>query len=269
MKHVTLIFAFCLTALCACNNIGEDERYIIVESTTPPGGEVKQMRRVLIEDFTGQRCINCPNAADEIERLKESYGADSIIAVGIHGGDLAFKSTEKLLGLRTDLGDEYNSYWKVEAWPQGLINRSGSLANIDQWFTLVSQARNLQAPLSIEVAGSYDETSRQLAINVKANAFENVSGKLQLWLTESGIVAMQSMPDGTNNREYVHNHVLRAAVNGDWGEDFSTIQGQEVSIQQRFTIDPSWQPSKMSVVAFVYNDQGVLQVVEKEIEMGQ
>lgn len=251
--------------LLSCNNIGEDERYIAVETTTPPSSETKMMRRVLIEDFTGQRCINCPNAADEIVRLQQSYGADSIIAVGIHGGELAFAGTEKLLGLRTDLGDEYNKHWNLEAWPMGLVNRIGPLANIDQWFTLVNQARKQEAPLNLAVTTNYDEASRQLTIITQADAFATVGGKLQLWLTESGIVAMQSMPDGNNNREYVHNHVLRAAVNGAWGEDFSAIQGQQVSLQHQFTIDPSWNPSNMAVVAFVYNEEGVMQVVEQEV----
>lgn len=51
------------TLLASCSNIAEDERYIYVKPA-----EVK--RSVLIEDFTGQRCINCPNANDEIATLQ-------------------------------------------------------------------------------------------------------------------------------------------------------------------------------------------------------
>ena len=58
--------ALLLTALLmvACSHIDEDEQLIYVK---PAPVE----RCVLIEDFTGQRCVNCPNAAEEIEKLIE------------------------------------------------------------------------------------------------------------------------------------------------------------------------------------------------------
>ena len=72
--YITLLLATLL--MQACGDIAEEDRLIYVK---PAAVE----RSVLIEDFTGQRCVNCPNAADEIAKLHEQYG-DAIIAVSIH-----------------------------------------------------------------------------------------------------------------------------------------------------------------------------------------
>ena len=75
--------------ISACSNIDESERLIYVEPA-------HVARAVLIEDFTGQRCVNCPNAVAEIERLQEAYGEENVIAVGIHSGPLSIFSTSLL-----------------------------------------------------------------------------------------------------------------------------------------------------------------------------
>ena len=65
--------------LSSCDNVPVDERLTYVE---PP--EVG--RAVLIEDYTGQYCVNCPRATEEIERLVKEYGDSTVIAVAIHSG---------------------------------------------------------------------------------------------------------------------------------------------------------------------------------------
>ena len=62
-----------------CDEVDENDRLIYVKPQAVG-------RNVLIEDFTGQRCVNCPNASEEIARLQREYGADTVIAVGIHSG---------------------------------------------------------------------------------------------------------------------------------------------------------------------------------------
>ncbi|MBR1449837.1 MAG: Omp28 family outer membrane lipoprotein [Prevotella sp.] len=256
--------------MLACSTIGEDERLLVVE---PSGGNVPadtstaivEQRRVLLEDFTGQRCVNCPKAAAEIERLKSAYGGDTLIAVSIHGGELSFAGNASNVGLRTDLGDTYNNYWDVKSWPKGMINRSGTLTDYEEWFTLTHAAVGLPSPVRLSVQASR-RADGDIEIATTVEALETVDASLQLWLTESGIVAMQSMPDGTVNREYVHNHVLRAAVNGAWGEPLSIAQGQTATLRHTITPADAWDAARLSIVAFVYGDrQGVLQVTEQNV----
>ena len=100
MKHLHLLYTFLLSALlfASCDNISEEER-LVYEKPEPA------KRVVLLEDFTGQKCSNCPNANELIETLQNDFG-DNLVVVGIHGGPLGFKGSAKLLGLATEVGDE-------------------------------------------------------------------------------------------------------------------------------------------------------------------
>ena len=74
------------------------------------------------------------------------------------------------------------------------------------------------------------------------------------------------MPDGTANTSYVHNHVLRAAVNGTWGEDFTIKEGEQKTLTLSMDVEDEWNARNLSIVAFVYNDQGVQQAVKAKVE---
>ena len=250
--HLLLLFAI----LASCSHIDEDERLVYV----PP---VDANRAVLIEDFTGQDCSNCPTAAAEIEKIKEQYGSDKVISVAIHGGQLARYSTARVVGLRTELGDEYVNHWGVaNTLPKGYVSRTSEPCNPDKWGALVRDVISQEPRLQLTATVAYDESSRQLHADIQALGLDDVKGNLQLWLTESGIVTLQSMPDGTRNGSYVHNHVLRAAVNGAWGTPFEVSTGAYARVAFDYILDDGWNPGNMALVAFVYDNSGVLQVVE-------
>lgn len=245
------------TLLAACDEVKPEERLTYVKPATVA-------RAVLVEDFTGQRCVNCPTAHEVIEQLQEEYG-DAVVAVSIHGGALAMRSTATLLGLTTDEGEAYNTEWGCEAWPVGLVDRRGGLQNYDRWTASVMSELEKSAPADLKVYCDYQPTWRRLTITVDATGYEALSGKLQLWAVEDGIVALQMMPDGSRNREYVHNNVLRKALNGTWGTDIQLAEGRTVSTTLTVDVPDEWQAENVSVVAFVYNADGVQQVTRQRI----
>ncbi len=259
-KHILFIFLTTICMLSACDNISEDERYIYVKPA-------EVARAVLVEDFTGQRCINCPSAADEIKQLQAQYGSDKVIAVSIHGGSMAQYSTSKVVGLRTPLGDEYNDYWNIESWPAGLVDRRGPVATFDQWAAQVRNELERTSPVGLHLVTTYDTTSRTLTIVTTTECSTSLAGQLQLWITEDDITAPQQMPDGTFNATYLHQHVLRAAVNGSWGEAVSLKEGETSSFTHTITLDESWDAQHISVVAFIYDKEGVFQAVVEPVHI--
>lgn len=255
-----LMMGMAAMAMASCSNIDEADRLIYVKPAAVG-------RAVLIEDFTGQKCINCPNATAEIEALQKQYGADSVIAVGIHSGPLGFHTTAKYVGLSTETGDEYYTAWKLDHQPVGLVDRNGGALDADSWSAKVYQEIQKKAALSLAVVNEYDAADNSAKINVSAAGIEGTTtGKLQVWLTEDSITAFQFMPDGSRNYEYVHNHVFRTAVNGTWGEDFSVAEGETKSVSYTAAIDKAWKPEHLWAVAFVYNGDGVAQVTRKKIK---
>ena len=254
----------CMTAaaaalsLAACTEIGKDERLIYVEPA-----EVK--KHVLIEDFTGQRCVNCPNATDKIKELQETYGEENIIAVGLYGGDFGYTTIaegHKPLSLTTADGNSYYTTWGVKAQPSGMIDRYGGqvLSNINFWTAYVKALVATEPTVAIIPTTSYDASTRSLKVDVEVAGRQTLSdAKLQVWLVEDGIVDMQYMPNGSVNNEYVHNHVFRATVSTVNGDDINVVEKGDVKKSYTITIDNAWKPENMSVVAFVFTKDGVQQ----------
>lgn len=265
LKNIFLGVATAAMAMAAasCSNIDEGDRLIYVKPA-----EVG--RAVLIEDLTGQRCINCPTGTDIINGIIQTYGEDNVIAVGIHSGPLGFTGNSKRVGLMTDTGDEYYTYWANGTnlgQPSAIFNRKkGPSDNLNNWAAEVGLIISEKANLSIDITNAYDAKKRELTTKVEAFGVNGtVNGKLQVWIVEDGIKAMQMMPDGSANQEYIHNHVFRAAVNGTWGEEVTVKKGETTSKDYSYVLPETWNAENISVVAFVYNKSGVENVAKKHI----
>lgn len=243
--------------MTSCESVAEDDRYIPIDKP-----EAK--RGVLIEDFTGQMCVNCPNAHATIHELQNAY-SQNIIPVAIHAGNFGIPVDKG--GLMQPEGNEYATKWNIEAYPSAVINRQGSvLDNIDQWTPAVMNVIWQEPLIGIETTATLKD-GNQVEVSTKLTTSQAVDGKLQLWLLENGIVAVQALPDGSKDPQYTHDHVFRAAINGTWGEDVSLAKDKEETRTHTYTFDASkWKAENLSVVAFVYNEEsGVLQAVNTNV----
>lgn len=250
-------------AAASCSNIDEGDRLIYVKPA-----EVG--RAILIEDFTGQKCINCPTGTEIINGIVETYGEDNVIAVGIHSGPLGFAGNSKTVGLMTDTGNEYYTRWDKEnkmGQPWVIFNRKTSPdSHYNNWAAMVSTIISEKSNLTVNIANAYDAASRTLTTTVGADGLSgSVKGKLQVWIVEDGVTALQKMPDGSTNKKYIHNHVFRAAVNGTWGEDVTVKEGETTTKQYSYKLPEAWNADNIAVVAFVYNDSGVENVAKKHL----
>lgn len=250
-------------AAASCSNIDEGDRLIYVKPA-----EVG--RAILIEDFTGQRCVNCPTGTEIINGIVDTYGEDNVIAVGIHSGPLGFAGNSKTPGLMTDTGNEYYTRWDKEnkmGQPWVVFNRKTSPdSHYNNWAAMVGTIISEKANLSVKIDNAYDAAKRTLTTTVGAFGTNGtVNGKLQVWIVEDGIKALQMMPDGKPNKEYMHNHVFRASVNGTWGEDVTVKEGETTTKQYQYVLPEAWNADNIAVVAFVYNDGGVENVAKKHL----
>lgn len=253
------IYGLLGSALVACDSIDEKDRII-------GPIEFESQKNILIEDFTGQKCINCPNAANVIHTMQEMYGKSHVIAVGIHGGGM---SVDAPLGLATEEGHAYVSHWEVDGFPSALIDRVGGLNNApDTWSASVITRLQLTTPIKLSVENNYDDASRKLGIHTIVESKEDFNGKLQLWIIEDHIIGPQIFPGNEMNPEYEHNHVYRASINGLWGEEMYLTSGTQ-SVDYSITLDKEWVSENVSIVAFFYNDNGVQQTVIESISPKQ
>lgn len=268
----TLLYTACfmlLGAFASCDVIDENNRYIEVEgeSTDTPDA-TKAVQRVLIEEFTGRKCVNCPDGAAIVHDL-QNYYPGQVIAIAIHAGNLAPAPVGAFLGepdFQTDAGDEYDDFFAVQSNPAALINRmrfSGedwAVTKKDKWMTYTISALEKTPVCELTPSCEYDAATRMLTITTQAEAFQNMPADLRLGvaLTESHIIGKQEMHDGMN-AEYEHNHVFREAVNDTWGENFPSLtEGETKTFTHSIELYEEYVPENCHVVVYVYENASKL-----------
>ena len=227
--HILLAALF----LGSCNDIAPNDRLIEVPATAAK-------RKVLVEEFTGQRCSNCPAAAAELARLQAQYGADSLIVVAIHGGKLALMPATNPKGLATTLGNSYAEHWGyATSAPNALVNRQCAGSQKDGWAAKIRTAFEGESAMNLKLATTYNTATRELQVSATAQALaKGIAGKLQ---------------------------VFRASLNGDWGESISLDANGEKTFIHKLKLPQGVKADKATVVAFVYNDSEVLQVESRKV----
>ncbi len=253
-----ILLSLLLTIVVACSNIDEGDRYIDV-----PAANVA--RHVLIEDFTGQRCVNCPDATSLIHTMQQAYGEENLITVALYSGPFGQTTSGRLYDLTTETGNYYFNQLGVDSQPVARINRHAANLVTSSWYSEVYEYIQEEPTLDLSITNAYDSSSRQVDISVVGTALADVDGQLQVWLTENGILDFQYQSDGDIEDEYVHNNVFRTTVNDCDGDAYSLSSGQSTIRDFSVTLDEAWVADSMAVVAFVFTAGDVLQVTSAPV----
>ena len=277
-KIFQLISIIVIVFVTGCDTV--EEPYIEGNPFTGEYDSDLPIRKLLIEDFTGWACVNCPRASEEIHKLQESYGGH-VVAIGVHAGFFADPNLGGGPDFRTDVGLELggdgmfsSGFFNIAEQPIGVINRRNTagdylIADVE-WSKEIFDILTINkfADINIELEFTYDEPTKELGINIHSETLIELNSKLKLsvYLIENNIIAKQK--DGSETIEdYVHQHVLRAGVNGTWGDEISTIIplpiNSEFDSEFTYTIDDEWDISNCVIVAFIY-DSETLEIIQVE-----
>lgn len=248
-----------IAALSACDKVEEADRYIKVEM--PEIG-----RNVLVEEYTGQFCVNCPDGHAILNNIRDLYG-EKVITVGIHAGKTAWDDVASG-GLKTADGDAYAGKWNLLSYPSIVVNHQGApISNMAQWQDAVQKAMDMDAKADIVLAATLTEDGKSVKVTARMLADADVDANYQIWLTESNIVAFQqNMTAVGYDLNYVHNHVYRASVNGVGGEKISLASGIYSEMENTIALESKWNVENLAVVAFLYDGNGVIQVEETVVK---
>ena len=187
------------------------------------GGDVEPTgKTVLIKDFTGARCVNCPAAAEYAHNLQHQLDEDHIFIMSVHAGYLA-QPIGSFPNFLTEEGTEwYNNH---DSNPLFAVDHvalmDGNTFNEGQIDAPVAAALEEEQTFEIVVDRQFDEASRQLQVNVQAIALADMDGQFYITacLVEDNIVGWQITPGGVD-KEYVFRNVFRGTLNGAYGEAF-------------------------------------------------
>ena len=167
--------------------------------------------KILVEDFTGTWCVNCPRVTYKLEQAVSQ--SDHIVPTAIHFGPN--------LDPYSYAGFNYfqNNY-QISAFPTALVNRN--LVWDEDYASLQTQLDRNQ-PIGLAIQSSINGTALNVEVKVRFDMdFSSEDLRLVIYLNENGLIYDQD--NGTNYYggqnpipDFEHNHTLRAALVGENG----------------------------------------------------
>tara|TARA_B110000459_G_scaffold123155_1_gene135534 strand:+ start:2091 stop:3029 length:939 start_codon:yes stop_codon:yes gene_type:complete len=230
---IATLFGILLFNITSCDII---EGPYLIDNNTNPVDTNTFVKKVLIEDFTGHRCPNCPAAAEELVSLQDFYG-DRVIGIAIHPSSPAFSTPSPLTAssytydFRTQFGDDIDNIFEITTvgLPRGMVNRTGfdtqHQLGKDEWSSIV-QTELEKAPIfGITLSSNVSNGNGTISITAEALTNINLDKKekiedynIVICLTEKNIVQWQKDNTAGDIEDYEHNHVLRTMINTTFGE---------------------------------------------------
>ena len=169
---------------------------------------------VLLEDYTGVKCNNCPEAGALALQLQEQ-NEGHLVVLGVHPRTALQNPAGGFPDFRTDDGNIWNSEFQITGYPSGLVNRTGVLGQAE-WTAAVNNAIGGAAPVRLIIKTEYDDASRELKLSIHSKFLQNVASddvRLTVCMMEDNIIGKQITPDGVDEN-YTHRHVFRGTADG-------------------------------------------------------
>lgn len=191
-----------------------------------------QNRKILIEEFTGIGCSNCPRAHRTSNGIVAAYPGQAFV-INIHQGGYA---NNQIPDLTTEYGDAlYNQSGAGGTYPNGTINRhlfeGDVLAVFDtKWVTTAPQVLDMPSYVNVGAKASLDWATRKLTVNVEVYytaAPGAASNFVNIAVLQDNIpgnqAGMSNNPAQVINGQYNHMHALRTFLTGQWGDEITGL----------------------------------------------
>ncbi len=241
----------------------------------------KPIKTILIEEFTGHKCSNCPNGTRIIENITETY-CDHVVVLACHPFNQDFTNPNDSGPLATDfrtsetteIAEEFG-FW---GFPSGLLNRINN-GEFFQPFNLNTEIHNLLfdennnpilPDLDIKISLNTFSSTSPIEINVEIEKLKELNGEYKLALVVSEDYIISGQYDGEELLEdYEHNHVYRNAINGTWGESIDLTNN--IITRSYILSNPNVinDISNCTIIAYVYDNETkeVIQASKKKIDL--
>jgi hypothetical protein len=249
-------------------------------------------RNVLIEDFTGHKCIFCPAAAELAHQLQLANPGRVFVASihsGVDGiGDFQSVDAEYTLDFTNPDGLAIGSWFGLNdpgfvGNPRGPINRVNIGGNIfqgpGQWSSMTSTLlteNNLRVNLQSKL--NYFPSTKGAFLHVEIDKIDQtLTNDLGItgYIIEDSLVGDQKMSDNTHNHNYTHRDIHRKNLacmpfgrqltpadlnNGKYYVNYSFVVPNQ--------LDGGFNTENMHVLVYVYDmvTKEIYQVIKQKIE---
>lgn len=257
MKKILYLFAAATVAFASCDQYAEGDRFVDNNEEGQGGGEPSAFtKRVLVEDFTGQDCINCPNAAKMLNQLKEQLYGERMITVAMHAGGLALGTP-----LYSDTAQIYMTSLNLQNNPAISVDRDFTNdKDGNTWAAAIASQAEKTADMDINLMTKLNGRELEVVYSVEFGNDINEKLGVQVYLIENNIISYQVVPGAGRQQDYEHNHVFRMALNGIWGKELKGESGDIMYLKgetyydgiTKITIPENYNIENCAVVGYVF-----------------
>lgn len=224
---------------------------------------------ILLQEFTGHECYNCPPGTVELLRLDDLYG-EQLIPISIHEGPFArphvypdgsFSSDHRVKEI---VDGNYLANLGISKWPKGIINNDGEIENFGDWENSIIQIKDNEPAAAVSIVNLYNDSLKIIRSIIAYEWLENLNEDhhLQVFLSEDHVVDWQ-LDGSTKVPNYDHRHMLQKVVNPLYGVSVEeAIKGNTGSKEYVYKVDAEWKAKDLEVIAFLHKPQAPYNVVQ-------
>lgn len=224
-------------------------------------------RSYLLETFTSQSCMNCPEGHRVLEETL-SERSESFVQLTHHSGYKPDAFTMEEDSYYVDFynnGGTFAPAFMLNRATNESINAGSPVFNVSRVYIneSIDKQATIQPYVEMKLNTDYDKDTRLLSgtLTIKTHVKpEGTDPRLTLCLMQDSIIAVQT----NGSSAYAHRHVFRGCLNGTWGESIDLEEGKELTKEISYTLPDSIQstyyhvnikaiPEHMYLVAFVSN----------------
>lgn len=256
---------------------------------------VPEAKRVLLEDVSGVRCVNCPDAAIIANSIMNAFPGRAFTVV-LHPNVASLSSfvdpinKEGYLSkydFRTDDAKAIleNLIGTPGSLPRGAVDRrlfhSGAINRLlgrEEWYARAEEQIGTSTPVNLEMKNEFNESTGEGVVTVTIRYTQNVDEDhfLTISLIEDSLIDVQEYWDEAArqvkfNPNYVHMHVLRDVITSPTGDAVSTpatplVAGRVFVKQYAYKMNVSEKikvtPKNAKLMALVHKDAANVDVVQ-------
>lgn len=231
-------------------------------------------RNVVLEDYTGHKCVFCPAAATEAHKI-DSINAGKVFVISVHtspGGIGPFQETDaeytENFANETAVayGNEFKTGYGFAANPSGTINRITYGADMFQapgsWSNLVTQTLNANdLKVLLNVKSNYYASTKGLYVHALIDPKNQDPSKLKIvtQFIENEFIGKQKFPGGQHDDHYLFHNTLRGTLDGlPFGQAVSSNQKNEDGFYQfdySYKIPDKFDPTNCHVVVYIMDKE--------------
>ncbi len=273
-QYISLIsFVAFIIAFSACEEVPPpiDLQAPVVGDTSYVSTDVPspQEKKVVVEEFSGIRCVNCPAGNAYIVDVSDQ-NPGKVISMTLHASEFANPLPFSNESFETEETKFLSEFLNVRGYPSASVDRLvyagqddiSMLAPYSNWGIAIDERLATSPKVNIELSAEYDASDRSIRVQTDMIYTESVPGThhLSVFLLENGIIDPQQTSDTENHptgiiMSYEHNHVVRKMLTVSQGiplPNDGMDAGWTIVRILEDNLDEAWVAENCEIVAVVH-----------------